>query len=139
MAPIDIDLAADQVQAVPEAGLRSVVTMPLVYLLDMAVALEPSHDGRTVTITVLENDANASGENPSVEGASIEVIGPGAHVVSSGKTDRFGVAGLPLRVDVDPSDIVVKIAHDRFNTRHLRLDGTSVTEDPRIRLYGQGS
>ena len=59
MAQTDVELAADPAQAVIDAGLKAVVTSPLIYLLDMDVTLEPSADGRTVNVTVLENDADA--------------------------------------------------------------------------------
>jgi len=30
----------------------------------------------------------------------------------------------------------MRVEHERFNTRHLRLDGTNVVEDVHQRLYG---
>ena len=139
MAPIDTELAANQVQAVLDAGLKAVVPAPLVYLLDMEVVLEPAVDGRTVTVTVLENDADAQGEKPPVEGAEVRVIGEHAALLAEATTDAFGVAGLPLPVDADPAKLVVSVHSDRFNRRHLRLDGTNVVEDLRERLYGSQS
>jgi len=143
MAPIDTGLAANQVQAVLDAGLKAVVPSPLVYLLDMEVVLEPAADGRTLTVTVLENDADIHGEKPPVEGAEVRVLGEhppggghGAAVLAEAKTDAFGVAGLPLPVDADPAKLVVSVHSDRFNTRHLRLNGTSVVAELRERLYG---
>ena len=100
-------------------------------------------DGRTVMVTVLENDADARGEKPPVEGADVRVLGQhppggghGATVMAEGKTDAFGVAGLPLPVDADPTKLVISVHSDRFNRRHLRLDGTNVVEELRERLYG---
>ena len=144
MAPIDTELAANQVQAVLDAGLKAVAPAPLVYLLDMEVALEPAIDGRTVTVTVLENDADAQGEKPPVEGAEVRVLGEHGlrqaqaelSVVAEAKTDAFGVAGLPLPVDADPAKLIVSVQSDRFNQRRLRLDGTNVVEELRERLYG---
>jgi hypothetical protein len=143
MAPIDTELAANQVQAVLDAGLKAVVPTPLIYLLDMEVVLEPAADGRTVTVTVLENDADGHGEKPPVAGAEVRALGPhhpanreGARVLAEAKTDDFGVTGLPLPVDVDPADIVIGVYSERFNARHLRLDGSNVVEDLRERLYG---
>ena len=60
MAQTDIELAADPAQAVIDAGLKAVVTSPLIYLIDMDVAVEHSADGRTVNVTVLENDEDAA-------------------------------------------------------------------------------
>lgn len=136
MAPIDTELTANQVQAVLDAGLKAVVPTPLIYLLDMEVVLEPAADGRTVTVTVLENDADLHGQKPPVAGAEVQALGPHMRVLAEAKTDAFGVAGLPLPVDVDPVDLVIGVHSERFNPRHLRLDGTNVVEDLRERLYG---
>jgi len=137
MAPIDTELAANQVQAVLDAGLKAVVPAPFVYLLDMEVILEPAMDGRTLTVTVLENDADSRGEKPPVAEARVRVIGEQAAVLAEATTDAFGVAGLPLPVDADPAKLIVSVHSDRFNPRHLRLDGTNVVEDLRERLYGK--
>jgi hypothetical protein len=136
MAQTNIELAADPAQAVIDAGMKAVVTSPLIYLGDMDVTVEHSADGRTVNVTVLENDEDARREKPAVEGASVEVVAPGARVLAKGKTDDFGVAGLPLSVGEDPAALIVRVEHEKFNTRHLRLDGTNVVEDPRSVLYG---
>jgi phosphonoacetate hydrolase len=136
MAPIDTELAANPVQAVLDAGLKAVVPAPFVYLLDMEVVVEPAMDGRTVTVTVLENDADTHGEKPPVADAEVRVIGEHAKVLAESRTDAFGVAGLPLPADADPARLVVSVHSERFNARHLRLDGTNVVEDLRERLYG---
>jgi phosphonoacetate hydrolase len=136
MAPIDTSKAADQVQAVKEAGLSCVLSAPLVYLLDMHVTLEPSADGRTLHATVLENDADEHGEHAPVAGADVRVISHEGEVVAETKTDAFGVCGLPLPAAEDPEHLVVRVEHEKFNTRHLRLDGANVLEDIRRRLYG---
>jgi phosphonoacetate hydrolase len=136
MAPIDTELAADPVRAVVEAGLKAMVPSPLVYLLDMDVTVEPAADGRTVTVTVLENDADESGEKPPVAGAEVRVLGQHTKVLAEAKTDAFGVAGLALPVDVDPATLVVSVHSEKLNPRHLRLDGRNVVEDLRERLYG---
>ncbi len=136
MAPIDTGLAANQVQAVLDAGLKAVVPSPLVYLLDTEVVLEPAADGRTLTVTVLENDADAHGEKPPVEGAEVRVNGERGAALAEAKTDAFGVAGLPLPVDADPTKLVVSVHSERFNSRHLRLNGTNVVAELRERLYG---
>jgi phosphonoacetate hydrolase len=136
MAPIDTELSADPVRAVVEAGLKAMVPSPLVYLLDMDVTLEPAMDGRTVTVSVLENDVDESGEKPPVAGAEVKVI-EGAKVLAEARTDAFGVAGLPLPVDIDPAELVISVHSEKLNPRHLRLDGTNVVEDLRERLYGK--
>ena len=136
LAPTDTELAANQVQAVLEAGLKAVIPAPLVYLLDINVTLEPASDGRTLMVTVLENDADIHEEKPPVEGAAVRVLGEQAAVLAEAKTDAFGVAGLTLPVDADPTKLVVSVHSDLFNPRHLRLDGTNVVAELRKRLYG---
>jgi hypothetical protein len=136
MSPIKTELAADSVQAVLEAGLKAVVPAPLVYLLDMEVIVEPSNDGRTVTVAVQENDADARGEKKAIAGALAQVLAPHQRVVAEAKTDDFGVCGLPLPVGEDPEGLIVSVHHGDFNPRHLRLDGSNVLEDIRERLYG---
>lgn len=136
MAPIDTSKAADQTLAVKDAGLRCVLTAPLVYLLDMHVSLEPSADGRTLHVTVLENDTNEHGERPAVGEADIRVISHEGQVVAEAQTDDFGVCGLPLPAGENPEHLVVRVEHEKFNARHLRLDGSSVIEDIAERLYG---
>jgi phosphonoacetate hydrolase len=135
MAPIDHERAADQTQAVISAGLKAVCPAPLVYLLDMDVAVEPSPDGRTASITVLANDAEEHGEPPPVDGAEVQVIAHGKPVAAT-KTDAYGVCGLPLPVGEDPANLILRVEHESYNPRHLRLDGTNVVEDIRQRLYG---
>ena len=137
MAQTDIELTADPAQAVLDAGLKAVVTSPLIYLLDMDVSVEASADGRTVNATVLENDPDASGEQPPVAGADVRVIGAHSRVLAEAKTDGFGVAGLPLPVGEAPGSLVIRVEHEQFNTRHLRLDGTNVVEDPRAVLFNR--
>jgi Type I phosphodiesterase / nucleotide pyrophosphatase len=136
MAQTDIELAADPAQAVIDAGLKAVVTSPLIYLLDMDVTVDHSADGRTVNVTVLENDADARVENPPIEGAQLEIVAPDGRVLGKAQTDAFGVAGSPVPVGEDPEALIVCVEHERFNPRHLRLDGTNVVEDLRERLFG---
>ena len=136
MAAVDASLAASQVGLLPRKGMKAHVSESLVYLLDMAVEVQPAADGRTAMLTVLENDVDESGERPPIEGADVVVSGPGAAVLARARTDAYGVAGVPLPPDLAPQEIVVSVQHDGFNPRHLRLDGTNVVEDPRKLLYG---
>ena len=136
MAPTDTERAADQTKSVTDAGLRAVCTPPLVYLHDMDVAVEPAADGRTLTITVLANDEDERGERAPVEAATIQVIAAGGRPVAEATTDAFGVCGLPLPVGEDPDRLVIRVEHETYNARHLRLDGTNVVEDIRKHLYG---
>jgi len=135
MAAIDTSLRANQVGLLPREGLKAHVSEGLVYLLDMAVEVEAAADGRTATVTVLENDVDESGERPPIEGAEVVVSGPGAAVLARATTGRYGVAGVPLPPDLEPQEAIISVHHDGFNTRHLRLDGTSVLPDLRKLLY----
>ncbi|MEO8457474.1 MAG: hypothetical protein ABI559_06650, partial [Chloroflexota bacterium] len=56
--------------------------------------------------------------------------------VAEAKTSAFGTCGLALPVGEDPTDLVLRVEHEKFNARHLRLNGTNVVEDIRQRLYG---
>jgi predicted AlkP superfamily pyrophosphatase or phosphodiesterase len=136
MAPVDSDLAADQTLAVRDTGLSSVLTYPLVYLLDMRVAVEPAADGRTVNVTVLRNDADTRGVYEPLSGARVRVEDSAGAVVAKGVTDHFGVCGLPLPVDKDPAELVVAVEKDGFNSRRLGLNGQSLSIDFRRQLYG---
>jgi hypothetical protein len=136
MAPIDTSKAADQTLSVKDAGLRCVLTAPLVYLLDMQVTLQPSADGRTLSATILENDVDERGERPGVAEANVHVISHEGKVIAKTKTDAFGACGLPLPAGEDPEHLVVRVEHEKFNTRHLRLDGSNVAEDIAEQLYG---
>ena len=54
----------------------------------MDVSVEASADGRTVNATVLENDPDASGEQPPVAGADVRVIGAHSRVLAEAKTEE---------------------------------------------------
>jgi hypothetical protein len=136
MAPIDTARAADQVQAVASAGLKCALCMPLVYLLDLAVTVVAAPDGRTANITVTANDVDKHGERPPVEGATVEVISGHGHPTAQATTDAYGVCGVQLPAGEDPERLALRVVHDDYNPRHLRLDGTNLVEDIRQRLYG---
>lgn len=136
MAAVNAGMGANQVGLLPREGMKCQVSDCLVYLLDMAVEVAPAADGRTATITVVENDVDESGEQLPVADAEVVVSGPGAAVLARARTDRHGVAGAPLPPDLAPEEIVISVHHDRFNPRHVRLDGTSVVLDLRELLCG---
>jgi hypothetical protein len=136
MAPTDASLKADQVQAVPDSGMKAVVCAPCIYLIDMMVVVTPHEDGRTAMVEVLANDAGASGEHPPVEGAEVIVSGREAEVLARARTSAAGVCGVPLPANADPADLYLTVDHDDYNPRHLRLDGTPVHDDLRHALFG---
>ena len=49
------------------------------------------------------------------------------------------MAGLARAGGRRPGELVVSVHDERFNPRHLRLDGTNVVEDLRERLYGRAT
>jgi hypothetical protein len=141
MAATDASLKADQVQAVVNAGMKAVVAAPLVYLIDMAVAVTPHEDGRTAMVEVLANDADAAGERPAVEGAEVTLVTHDAatgapKTLARARTGAGGTCGLPLPAGVTPEDLYLLIEHADYNPRRLRLDGTPLREDLRRALYG---
>src|SRR5436853_1779027 len=120
MAPTDASLKADQVQAVVNAGMKAVVSAPLIYLIDMAVTITAHEDGRTAMIEVLANDADESGERPPVAGAQVRVSGHTdteghLEVLSRATTDAGGTCGLPLPGSIAPEDLFVTVEHDDYN------------------------
>ena len=135
MAATRTELAANQVDLLPQEGMKAVVPSPLIYLLDMDVELQTAADGRTATITVLANDADTSGEKPPVAGAEVTVMGPDGRELLHARTDDHGVVGLPLPAEPPPDDMVVAVQHDEYNPRRVRLDGASVALDLRELLY----
>ncbi len=136
MAPIRTELAANQVDLLPNEGMKAVVPAPLIYLLDMDVEVQHAADGRTATITVLANDVDTAGERPPVGGAEVVVSGPEGETIASVRTDDYGVAGVSLPVEMPPQGLRISVQHEEYNPRHLRMDGSNVVEDLRERLYG---
>jgi hypothetical protein len=135
MAPTRAELAANQVDLLPQEGMKAIVPAPLVYLLDMAVEIEHARDGRTATITVLANDPDTNGDQPAVAGAEIVVSGQGGQVLARSRTDEYGVAGVPLPPELPAGEVMITVHHDDYNPRHVRLDGSSVALDLRELLY----
>jgi hypothetical protein len=71
-----------------------------------------------------------------VQGAEVTLTAGGGKTRARATTDRGGTCGLPLPLDVEPSEMFIIVQHDDYNTRRLRLDGTPVREDIRALLYG---
>ena len=103
---------------------------------DLRVELEVSHDGRTGSVCVLDNDADATGEYPGVGGAHVLVSDQRDGSVAQGTTDANGLLGFALPADVRARDLRVAVRAEGFNPRHLRLDGSSLAIDLREVLYG---
>ena len=97
-----------------------------------------AHDGRTVHLTVLDNDPDTSGERPPIAGAEIVVIDAEGRKVARATTESGGAAGLAIPAELLPQELVAEVTIEGFNTRHIRLNGTNVVLDLRAALYGGG-
>jgi hypothetical protein len=112
----------------------------MIWLRDLAVAVERAADRRTARVLVSDNDAGHDDERPPMEGAEVlvEAHRPGeqAVVLARGRTDRFGVFGFPTPSDLDSGRIAVAVTASGRSPRRLLLDGTNLALDLREVLYG---
>ena len=139
MASTDVSLAGNPTQHLREAGMKVEVTELFAYLLDVDVQVDIETDGRSITVTVRENDVDEAGARPPVQGARV-VLGESSDLpLAEAETDGLGVAKLALPTDVQREKLLLTVHSERFNPRHVRLDGTSVVEDLREALYGGAS
>jgi arylsulfatase A-like enzyme len=137
MAAQDITLAADPMRHVQRIGMEAIVGEPMIWLRDLAVAVERAPDGRTARVVVTEVDPDTAGERPPVAGAHVRVAGPNATLLAALETNATGVAGFATPADLASTDIVVSVRCRGWNPRHLRLDGTALALDLRRELYGR--
>jgi hypothetical protein len=150
MAAQNVALHANPARHPERIGMKTIVGEPMIWLRDLCVIVEPAADGRTARITVLDNDADPSGERPPVVGAEVLVH---AHADAAGAsaappkadfartvaklvTDDLGIAGFATPADVPPAHIVLSVHHPDYNPRHVRLDGSNLCVDLRQALYG---
>lgn len=142
MAAQDISLAANPARHPERIGMKTITAEPMIWLRDLAVAVEPSPDGRTARVTVLDNDAAGVGEEVPVVGAEVLVNlhpqgAPGEPaLVARLTTNEAGIAGFATPADVPRHQLTVAIRHPEYNPRHLRLDGSNLAIDLRHVLYG---
>jgi hypothetical protein len=140
MAPQDVTLGANPTAHVADSGVVAVVAEPMIWLRDLAVAVERAADRRTARVLVSDNDAGHDDERPPMEGAEVlvEAHRPGeqAVVLARGRTDRFGVFGFPTPSDLDSGRIAVAVTASGRSPRRLLLDGTNLALDLREVLYG---
>jgi len=129
-------LAANPARHPERIGIKSITGEPMIWLRDLDVQVERAPDGRTARVIVCDNDADESGEKPSVAGAEVLVQAAGGHAIASLTTNDAGIAGFATPADLPPSEIVLVVRHGEFNPRHLRLDGTNLAIDLRQELYG---
>jgi arylsulfatase A-like enzyme len=139
MSPQDASLRASPAHHVERAGIASVVAEPMIWLRDLAVAVERASDGRTARVLVNDNDALPSGERPDLEGAEVLVeiheVEGSPRRLAKGTTGPGGVYGFATPPDVDSERIAVRVSARGFNPRRLTLDGRSLAIDLRDTLY----
>ena len=115
------------------------VAEPMIWLRDMAVAVERAADGRTARVRVRDNDALPSGERPALLGAEVivEIHEPEASRAREtvrGATGPGGVFGFPTPSEIASERITVSVRHRDFNPRRVRLDGKRLAVDLRAAL-----
>jgi Type I phosphodiesterase / nucleotide pyrophosphatase len=137
MAAQHVGLGANPARHPERIGVKAVTGEPMIWLRDLDVQVEPASDGRTARVIVCDNDADASGDKPPIEGAEVVVRGPDESAIATLTTNAAGVAGFATPADVVCRDIVVVVRHADFNPRHVRLDGSNVAVDLRRELYGR--
>jgi hypothetical protein len=139
MAPQDVSLRANPTAHVLAAGLEAIVAEPMIWLRDLAVAVERAPDGRSARVLVCDNDATELGEKPPVAGAEVVVEGhaPGRapRVLARGATDVDGIFGFATPSDLESSQIALSVHAKGLNPRHLALDGRSLALDLRGALF----
>ena len=140
MAPQNVSLRANPARYIKKIGMQCVVDEPMVWLLDLAVLSERAADRRTGRVFVLENDADSTGERPTVEGAEVVVTlerdGEPAEELARGRSGPVGVFGFPTPGDIESAEIVVSVAAEGFNPRRLNLATGPLAPDLREILYG---
>ena len=136
MAQQDVSLKANPARIPQRDGMEAVTTEPLIYLRDMDVQIVAQADGRTAQITVLDNDAGASGERAPIARAEVLVSDHKDGKVARAMTDATGVAGISIPADLTPTDLRLRVHAEGFNPRHMLLDGSNLALDLRRVLYG---
>ncbi len=135
MATQDVSLRANPARIPQRDGMAAVTTEPLIYLRDLHVEVVVQRDGRTAQLTVLDNDAEPSGEKPPVADAEILVSDHRDGKVARVITDANGVAGISIPADLEPAGLRLAIQADGFNSRHMRMDGSNFALNLREVLY----
>jgi hypothetical protein len=140
MAPQDVALRANPAWHVSRTGIEAVVAEPMIWLRDLAVAVERAPDGRTARVFVRDNDALPTGEKPDVEGAEVVVEGhregEAPFVLARGATGPDGVFGFATPSDLASEHVALSVRAPGRNPRRVRLDGRRLALDLRKALYG---
>jgi phosphonoacetate hydrolase len=136
MAAQRIELKANPTVQPASHGIKAVFAEPMIYLRDVAVACARAHDGRTLRITVRDNDPNRDGERPPVEGARLTLF-EGSRKLGEARTAGDGSAAFATPANLGDDQLALRVEHQDFNTRNLRADGRAIVQDVRGILYGK--
>jgi hypothetical protein len=136
MASQQVELRANPAREPQRFGIKGIFAEPTIYLRDMAIECTRARDGRTVRVTVKDNDAAPDGELPIVSGASVLVRGPDQQLIAEAITDAHGIAALATPANLNDSEISIAVDHPDFNSRRIRADGSPIRIDLIKCLYG---
>ncbi len=137
MAAQRVELAANPAVEPSRKGVRGVYLEPMIYLRDLAVDCVRGRDGRTIRVTVRDNDPHPDGSRPPVEGARVAIIGRSGAVIARAGTSGSGTVAFATPANLRDHEIRVEVEHDEFNPRTIRADGTPIRPDLRRMLYGE--
>jgi phosphonoacetate hydrolase len=135
MAAQRIELKANPTVQPAKHGIKAIFAEPMIYLRDLAVEAARARDGRTLRVTVSDNDPRADGERPAIEGARVTLL-EGDHPIGEGYTAADGTIAFPTPAHLTDAQLAIRVEHENFNPRNLRADGTAIRPDVRGTLYG---
>ncbi len=136
MAAQRVELAANPTAEPLQRGVRGVYPEPMIYLSDLAVECVRARDGRTIRVTVCDNDAAPDGNRPPVEGARVAILGRSGEAIGRASTSGSGTVAFATSAHLRDHEIRVEVEHDEFNPRTMLADGTPILPDLRRILYG---
>jgi hypothetical protein len=139
MATQDVELRANPARIPQRDGMAAVTAEPCIYLRDLRVEVEVTHDGRTARFAVMDNDPTEGGYFPPVAGATIVVTDRLDGLVARVVTGEDGLAACAVPAELRPDELLAAVHAEGFNPRHVRLDGSNVCVDLREVLYGAGA
>ncbi len=137
MAAQNTSLAANPARHLERRGMKVITHEPMIWLQDLGVNVVVAGDRRTARVEVFDPDGGEATERWPIEGAEVSVrtATEAAETLARGKTNTLGAFGFGIPADLPPASIVLSVRHGKFNSRHLRLDGSSISIDPRDVLY----
>ncbi|MCH7489028.1 MAG: alkaline phosphatase family protein, partial [Chloroflexi bacterium] len=90
MAPVNTELAADQISLLARNGFKAATPECWAYLMDMAVEIKQLDNG-VAGVTVRHNDADTSGEHPPVADVSVKLSGRDDRELARARAGADGV------------------------------------------------